>query len=176
MSKLIAALLLASAAATLSACGSPPVTPGLTSKVTTILTQTDAAIQSVDRQSSSERYYATVSRIEPTTATRLRALSFPASANSDAQALETELDRVSRDAALMANKARVAALRARQAMSRLKERDQSPIQLMPYYYPSPDPVLDLLRSDERTAVAARNALCRDLGLPSLEAPAPGPLG
>jgi hypothetical protein len=176
MSKLIAALLLASAAATLAACGSPPVTPGLTSKVATILTKTDAAVQSVDRQSSSEQYYATVSRVEPTTATRLRALSFPASASSDAQALETGLDRVGRDAALMAKRARIAALRAEQATRRLKVRNPSPIRLMPYYYSSRNPVLDLLRSDEVAAVAARNALCRDLGLPSLEAPAPGPLG
>ena len=176
MSKLIAALLLASVAATLAACGAPPATPGLTSKVATILTQTDAAVQSVDRQSSSEQYYAIVSRVELTTATRLRALSFPASANSDAQALETELDRVGRDAALMAKRARSAALRGGQATRRLKARNPSPIQLMPYYYFSQNPILDLLRTDGRGAVAARNALCLDLGLPSLEAPAPGPLG
>jgi hypothetical protein len=163
MSKLIATLLLASAAATLAACGSRPVTPGLTGKVSTIFKQAAAAVQSVGRQSSSEQYYATVSRVDPTTATRLRALSFPASANSDAQALETNLDRVSRDAALMAKQAR-------------KVRNPSSIQLMPYYYPPPNPILDLLRSDEKAAVAARNALCRDLGLPSLGARAPGPLG
>ena len=117
MRKVIVTLLLASAA-TLAACSSRPVTPGLTGKVSTIFKQADAAVQSVDRQSSSERYYATVSRIDPTTATRLRALSFPASANSDAQALETNLDRVSRDAALMAKQARVAALRVKPATAR----------------------------------------------------------
>ena len=160
MSKLIAALLLASAAATLAACGSRPVTPGLTGKVTTIFNQADAAVQSVDRQRSSEQYYATVSRLEATVARRLRALTFPAPANSDAQALESNLDRVSRDAALMAKQ-------AKQATRLRRVRRWSSIQLMPYYYPPPNPFLDLLRSDEGAAVAAGNALCRDLGLPSL---------
>jgi hypothetical protein len=163
MSKLIATLVLASAAATIAGCGSRPVTPGLTGKVSTIFKQADAAVQSVDRQSSSEPNYAAVSRLDLTTATRLQALSFPVSANSDARALETNLDRVSRDAALMAKQARTG-------------RNPSSIQLTPYYYPPPNPILDLLRSDEKAAVAARHALCRDLGLPSLEAGAPGPSG
>ena len=47
---------------------------------------------------------------------------------------------------------------------------------MPYFY-TPTPILNLLRSDEKAAFAARNALCRDIGLPSLEVPAQvGPLG
>ena len=64
---------------------------------------------------------------------------------------------------------------AKQATRLRKVRKSSSMQLEPYFY-TPTPILDLLRSDEKAAVAARNALFRDLGLPSLEAQAPGPLG